>query len=374
MNMWQDKIHTPAYVLDEKALLHNLEILKDVIDTTGAHILLASKAFSTYQVFPLIGEYLDGVTSSGLYEAKLGKEEMKKEVHTFSPAYKDEEMDEILEVSDHVVFNSVAQWEKWKHKAINKVSCGLRINPQYSEIEVDLYNPCAPNSRMGIRKEQLQHGNIEGIEGLHFHTMCEQGADTLERTLHVIERDFHELLHHVKWLNMGGGHHISKQGYDVHKLKELIQHMQDTYDVEVYLEPGEAVAIDAGYLVSSVLDIIENDKKIAILDTSAACHMPDVLEMPYRPLVVGASTPNDKKHSYILAGNTCLAGDVIGEYSFEAPLKNKDRILFQDMAMYTMVKNNTFNGMPLPWIYLYTKEEELICLKEFGYKDFKGRL
>lgn len=364
-------LSTPCYVIDEAALIHNLRILKTIKERTNCHILLASKAFSCYHVFPLIAKYLDGVTSSGLYEARLGREEMNKEVHTYSPAYKEEEFDAIVSLSDHIVFNSIAQWNKYKDKVDRSISCGLRINPQYSEIEVSLYDPCCKGSRLGSTINEITNQDIRGIEGLHFHTMCEQGASTLQRTIEVVERDFSHLLRQVKWLNMGGGHHITKEGYDCELLIKLITHMQQTYDIEVYLEPGEAVALHAGYLLASVLDIHGEN---AILDVSAACHMPDVLEMPYRPNVKQGFQPKVKPYTYTLAGNTCLAGDCIGRYSFEKPLQLGNHIVFEDMAIYTMVKNTTFNGMPLPSIYVYTTNKDYVCLKQFSYEDFKRRL
>lgn len=369
-----ESMKTPCYVIDEVALRSNLTILKQVREHTGCHILLASKAFSAYHTFPLIAEYLDGVTSSGYYEARLGREEMNKEVHTFSPAYKEEEFDEILALSDHIIFNSFNQWNTYRQRIPGKVSCGMRINPQYSEITTPLYDPCAPYSRMGITLDTLEQMDLTGIEGLHFHTMCEQGADTLYRTVQVIEKSFGSYLYNMKWINLGGGHHITKLGYDLGLLESIITHLQDTYGIEVYLEPGEAVALNAGYLYASVLDIVENERRIAILDVSAVCHMPDVLEMPYRPEIVHTREAGVLPHTYRLAGNTCLAGDVIGDYSFETELAVGDQIIFCDMAIYTMVKNNTFNGMPLPDI-LYRREDGTNeVLKHFDYQDFKRRL
>lgn len=367
-------VQTPCYIVDEKRLVQNLTILKGIKEKTGCKILLASKAFSMYYVFPLIGRYLDGVTSSGLYEARLGREEMQKEVHTFSPAFKTEEFDDILAISDHIVFNSYSQWLTYRDRIQGRASCGLRINPEYSQQEVAIYDPCSPNSRMGITLSNFQNLDIKGIEGLHFHTLCEQGADALAKTVEVVEAKFGSYLHQMQWLNVGGGHHITKEGYDLDLLIKTIQHLQDTYHLTVYLEPGEAIAYQAGWLVSEVLDIVENHKKIAILDASAACHMPDVLEMPYRPEVIHADLPFEKAHNYLLAGNTCLAGDVIGEYSFDHPLQVHDRIVFCDMAIYSMVKNNTFNGMPLPSIYYQKSNGEIACIKKFGYADFKSRL
>lgn len=367
-------VSTPAYVVDETCLRHNLEILKEVRERTGCHILLASKAFSMYHVFPLIGEYLDGVTSSGLYEATLGREEMNKEVHTFSPAYKEEEFEEILNISDHIVFNSVSQWNTYKDQIQGKASCGIRINPEYSEITTPLYDPCAPYSRMGMTLDTFKEMDLTGIEGLHMHTMCEQGADVLARTVAVLEDRFGTYLHQMKWLNLGGGHHITKPGYDIELLENTIRHLQDTYHIQVYLEPGEAVALQAGWLVARVLDIVENGMNIAILDASAACHMPDVLEMPYRPDVIGAKHAGELPYTYRLAGNTCLAGDVIGDYAFDHELRIGEHIIFCDMAIYSMVKNNTFNGVPLPSIYVREQQGNINMVKQFDYQDFKRRL
>lgn len=370
-------LETPCYVVDERYLIKNLEILKSVEERTGAKILLATKAFSTYKTFPLIGEYLSGVTSSSLHEARLGYEEMGKEVHIYSAAYKEREFDEIMQYANHIVFNSFSQWKKYKERIASspkKISCGLRINPEYAEVEVDLYNPCAPKSRMGITLANFKPEQLEGIEGLHFHAMCEQGADTLERILKVVEEKFGPYMHQMKWINFGGGHHITQDGYDLERLVQCINHVQETYNVQVYLEPGEAIAINAGYLVSTVLDIIQNDMAIAILDTSAACHMPDVLEMPYRPQIMGAGQPQEKPYTYRLGSTTCLSGDVIGDYSFDHPLKVGERLVFGDMAIYTMVKNNTFNGINLPDIVLYQESKGFTVLKHFGYEDFKSRL
>lgn len=377
-----NEIMTPSYIVEEELLEKNLSILEDVMNRTGCEILLAQKAFSMYSTYPLIGKYLSGTTASSLYESKLGQEEMGKEVHIFAPAYREDEFDEILSLCDHIVFNSIAQWEKFKGKveAYNsvvsdrRVSCGLRINPEYSEIETDLYNPCFANSRFGITLSKLTGEDITGIEGLHFHTMCEQNSDVLERTLKVVEDKFAPWLHQMKWINFGGGHHITRADYDLETLVRCVNHVKNTYQVQVYLEPGEAVALNAGYLVSSVLELNENGMQLAIMDTSAACHMPDVLEMPYRPNIIGAGMSNQYPFTYRLGGPTCLAGDVIGDYSFPEPLKAGDRLVFCDMAIYSMVKNNTFNGIKLPSIYLNTIDNGLQLVRQFGYEDFKGRL
>lgn len=368
---------TPSYLVDQRLLIKNLELLSSVKERTGCKILLTQKAFSMFSVYPLIAKYLDGVTSSGVMEARLGYEEMGKEVHTYAPAFADHEMDDVIRYSDHIVFNSFHQWNKFKDKVKNsgkQIECGLRLNPKYSEIDTDIYNPCFTGSRLGITPEQFQPDQLDGIDGLHFHTMCEQNSDTLERTLKVVDDTFGSYIKQMKWLNFGGGHHITRSDYDIETLIRCIQFAQDTYGVQVYLEPGEAVALNTGYLVSTVLDTIENGMHLAILDTSAACHMPDVLEMPYRPHIIGAGLPNEKTYTYRLGGPTCLAGDIIGDYSFDAPLKEGDKLIFCDMAHYTMVKNNTFNGMNLPSIALYSQENGLQIIKQFGYEDFKSRL
>ena len=363
--------------MDQQLLIKNLELLSSVKERTGCKILLAQKAFSMFSVYPLIAKYLDGVTSSGVMEARLGYEEMGKEVHTYAPAFADHEMDDVIRYSDHIVFNSFHQWNKFKDKVKNsgkQIECGLRLNPKYSEIDTDIYNPCFTGSRLGITPEQFQPDQLDGIDGLHFYTMCEQNSDTLERTLKVVDDTFGSYIKQMKWLNFGGGHHITRSDYDIETLIRCIQFAQDTYGVQVYLEPGEAVALNTGYLVSTVLDTIENGMHLAILDTSAACHMPDVLEMPYRPQIIGAGLPNEKTYTYRLGGPTCLAGDIIGDYSFDAPLKEGDKLIFCDMAHYTMVKNNTFNGMNLPSIALYSQKNGLQIIKQFGYEDFKSRL
>jgi carboxynorspermidine decarboxylase len=377
MNFDINRVPTPSYVIEERLLRKNCAILKNVAERTGCRILLAQKAFSMYSAYPLIRDYLDGTAASSLFEARLGREEMGKEVHIFAPAYREDEFDEILSLSDHIIFNSISQWEKYKEKvqySPRRVSCGLRVNPEYSEIETDLYNPCFPGSRFGIRASQLKDIDLTGIDGLHFHTMCEQNSDVLERTLDVVEAKFGPLLHRMRWINFGGGHHITRKDYDIETLVRCIGRIQKKYQVQVYLEPGEAIALDAGCLISSVLELGENGIRLAILDTSAACHMPDVLEMPYRPRIIGSGMPDEYPHTYRLGGPTCLAGDVIGDYSFPVPLKVGDRLVFCDMAIYSMVKNNTFNGINLPAIILNTEKEGLKTVKEFGYEDFKRRL
>ena len=378
MNDFQqfDNIKTPAYIIDGVQLEKNLQVLKQVEAASGAHILLAQKCYSVYQTYPLIGKYISGCTASGLYEARLGHEEMGKENHIFSPAYLDDEFDEILNICDHISFNSVSQWEKFRERALSspkKPSCGIRVNPEHSTQSHGIYDPCAPFSRLGATRDSFKNGFPEGIEGLHFHTLCEQNADALAETAKAFEEKFSDFLPKIKWLNMGGGHHITRPDYDIELLVKTVKHFADTYGVEIYLEPGEAVALNAGWLVATVLDTLHNGMDIAILDASAACHMPDVLEMPYRPNIVGAGEPNGKPHTYRLGGNTCLAGDIIGDYSFDRPLKSGDRLYFEDMAIYSVVKNNTFNGMALPGIYLWDGGEVKL-LREFGYSDFKSRL
>lgn len=371
------KLPTPSYVVDEQLLTKNLSVMKEVRQKTGCKILLAQKAFSMYATYPLIGKYLDGTTASSLFEAKLGAEYMGGETHIFSPAYRAEEFSEILSVCGHIIFNSFFQWEKYRNEVLktgHAISPGLRINPGYSEIETEIYNPCAPYSRLGIPALQLRGRDLSDIEGLHFHTMCEQNSDTLRRTITEVEKSCGEYLKQMKWLNFGGGHHITREDYDIELLIDSIDYIQNKYNVEVYLEPGEAVALNTGFLVSEVLDIVENDMKIAILDTSAACHMPDVLEMPYRPPVIGGGEPGEFPHTYRLGTPTCLAGDIIGDYSFQKPLSVGDKVIFGDMAIYSMVKNNTFNGINLPSIYLRKADGTVSLVKKFGYEDFKSRL
>ncbi len=423
-----DRIPTPAFVVDMKALRKNAAILKDVADRSGAHILLAQKAYSCYATYPELARYLSGTTASGYHEARLGYEEMGKpfgkETHVYAPAFTPGDMDKLLPICDHIIFNSINQWKTHRDRALSFAkstrpaassgypSFGLRINPEYSEIETDIYNPCVKGSRLGILRKLIEdelglsenivdgaeraatadsagacpdHVITEeiwtasvfaGIEGLHFHTHCEQGFGPLKRTIQVIEERFSDLLSlpQIKWLNLGGGHHITKDDYDREGLISEVKRLSEKYGVTVYLEPGEAVAIDAGYLIGTVLDIVTNGMQIAILDVSAACHMPDVLEMPYRPPLKDAFEKDEKPYTYRLAGNTCLAGDVIGDYSFEEELTPGDRLYFQDMAMYTMVKDNTFNGMPLPSIWLLEEDGTATKIKEFSFEDFKMRV
>ncbi len=366
---------TPAYVIDEARLRHNLEILHEVAQESGAKILLAQKAFSAYACYPLIGRYLSGTTASGLYEARLGHEEMGGETHVFSAAYLEHEFDEIIHLCDHIVFNSLHEWEKYKTKALaSQKSFGLRVNPEHSTQDHGLYDPCAPGSRLGITRAQFGNTLPAGIEGLHFHTLCEQNSDALIETVQAFEDKFSAFLPQLQWVNFGGGHHITRPDYDRAALIDCVQGFAKRHDVQVYLEPGEAVALNAGYLVSRILDIVENEMQLCIMDASAACHMPDVLEMPYTPPLYQAAKPGEKAHHYRLGGPTCLSGDIIGDYSFDTPLHRGDTLVFEDMAIYSMVKNNTFNGMALPSIYLLRANGQLELIKSFGYEDFKQRL
>ncbi len=398
---WFEGMKTPCYIIDEARLVENGRILKAVSERTGCKILLAQKAFSNYDSYPLLSEYLSGTEASGLFEARLGAEEMPgKEVHVFCGAYRAEEFDELLHYVDHIVFNSIHQLARFGAKAKQAgKSVGLRINPQCSTQEGHaIYDPCAPGSRLGVTRQvwnlEMTEELFSLLDGLHFHTLCEQDSDALETTLSAVEEKFGDVLGKMKWLNMGGGHHITRSGYDLERLERCICYAKDKWNLEVYLEPGEAVALNAGYLASRVLDIVTNgDTKIAILDASAACHMPDVIEMPYTPPLFGAERVEDMESGtvkemgaagqqnvdtascrYRLAGPTCLAGDVVGEYSFPKELKAGDLLVFEDMAIYTTCKNNTFNGMPLPDIWKRTPKGALVRLTGFGYEDFKYRL
>lgn len=369
-------LRTPYYLIDEEKLIQNLEVLKDVSERAGCKILLAQKAFSMFAVYPLMKKYLAGTTASGLYEARLGYEEFGGETHVFSPAYREDEFEEILKYADDIVFNSPVQVKKFASKAKEKgKSIGLRINPECStQGDHAIYDPCAVGSRLGTTLANLDEDILPLLDGLHFHTLCEQNSDDLETTVKAFEEKFGKYLHGMKWLNMGGGHHITRKDYDIERLIRIIKHICETYDVEVYLEPGEAVVLNAGYLITTVLETIKNGMNIAILDASAACHMPDVLEMPYRPPLMFSGQPNEKAHTYRLSSATCLAGDIIGDYSFHDELIEGDRLAFEDMALYTMVKNNTFNGMSLPSIVLRHKDDVFEVIKRFGYQDFKNRL
>lgn len=374
------RVPTPSYVIDEKKLIQNLEILKRVQDEAGCKILLAQKAFSMYSEYPLIGKYLAGTTASGLFEAKLGKEEMGKENHVFSPAYRSEEFNEIVDICDHVIFNSFSQVKRFARNGMG-TSFGLRINPECSTQEDhEIYDPCAKGSRLGVTIKNFEKAIaeepelLEYIDGLHFHTLCEQNSDDLETTVNAVEEKFGKYLYQMKWLNMGGGHHITREDYDIDRLVNIIKRVREKYDVEVYLEPGEAVALKAGYLVTEVMEIVDNDIKIAILDASAACHMPDVLEMPYRPPLKDSGEANELEYTYRLSSCTCLAGDIIGDFSFNHDLTIGEKLYFEDMAIYSMVKNNTFNGICLPSIYAMDINGDCRLIKKFGYEDFKCRV
>lgn len=372
-----NELPTPCYVIDENIIEENCKVLADVMKKTGCHVLLAQKAFSNYALYPLIGKYLSGTTASGLYEARLGREEMGRENHVFAPAYKDEDMDELVKICDHIVFNSISQLEKHKEKCRN-VSIGIRVNPEFStQNGHEIYDPCGKGSRLGVTADLLRNADLTGIDGLHFHTLCEQNSDDLKKTLDVVEEKFDFLLRKVKWVNFGGGHHITRKDYDVELLCDCITHIKEKYNVKVYIEPGEAVALNAGYFITTVLDKVKNSGiTCLILDGSAACHMPDVLEMPYTPPLSEGSiieTP-EKEFDYRLGGNTCLAGDIIGNYRFDHDVQTGERLTFCDMAIYSMVKNNTFNGIPLPSIYSMDRNGDCRLIKSFGYNDFKERL
>ena len=367
---------TPYFLIDEARLRHNLEILREVQEEAGCKILLAQKAFSMFAAYPLLRRFLAGSTASGLYEARLGHEEFGGETHVFSPAYRQEEFAELLQYADHIVFNTPSQARRFAPiaRAAGK-QVELRVNPKCSTQEGHaIYDPCSPGSRLGTTRANFDPELLPLLDGLHFHTLCEQDSDALETTAAAFEEGFGEFLPGLSWLNLGGGHHITRADYDRKRLVRIVKGLRERYGLEIYLEPGEAVVLNAGFLVSSVLDTLHNGMDIAILDTSAACHMPDVLEMPYRPPLQNAGLPGEKPFTFRLGGPTCLAGDVIGDYSFDAPLQPGDRLVFEDMALYTMVKTNTFNGMPLPAIVWRSAQGELSLVKRFGYEDFKGRL
>ena len=381
MNFDAYTLPSPCYIVDESLLIKNLQILRKVADASGCKVLLAQKAFSMFNFYPLIAGYLDGTTASGLHEALLSDEYMGKENHVFSAAYSDDEFAAVLPICSHIVFNSFSQWDRFKDIAIKSgKNFGMRINPEFStqgDFSKDgIYDPCAPGSRLGVTLSNFRFDEFtgSGLNGIHFHTLCQQNADALEATLEIVEKNFSACFDKISWVNMGGGHHITREDYDIEKLVSLIKDFKNKYNLEVYIEPGEAVALNAGFLVCTVLDIINNNGNIAILDTSAACHMPDVLEMPYRPRIIGAGEANEKTHTYTLGSSTCLAGDYIGKYSFDHPLKTGDKLIFEDMAIYTMVKNNTFNGINLPAIVKCRTSGETQIVRHFGYTDFKSRI
>lgn len=372
-------VETPCYLINEGTIRKNCEVLAAIHQRTGAKILLALKAYALWRTFPLIRQYLHGVCASGAFEARLGREEFGKEVHTYSPAYSDAELDEVVRWSDHIIFNSLFQWKRYRGRIAasgRSIEIGLRVNPGHSEVEVPLYDPCAPASRLGLHPEALNGEDLTGIDGLHFHALCEQNADVFARVLASFEKHFGAYIPQMKWVNFGGGHHITRADYDREGLCALIADFKTRYPgMAVYLEPGEAVVLNAGVLVTTVLDIVQHGLAVAILDTSAENHMPDILAMPYRPHIIGAGTPGELPFTYRLGGITCLAGDVIGDYSFAEPLKRGDRVVLLDMALYTFVKNTTFNGVNLPSLILYEPEAKSVrVVHRFGYEDYKNRL
>jgi carboxynorspermidine decarboxylase len=369
------EVPTPCHLLHRGLLENNLNILKDVQQRSGGNIILALKGFATFSTFDQISKHLKGTTASSINEARLGIEEFGGEIHVYCVAYKKSEIEWLANRAHHITFNSLSQWQQYE-KISHTASFGLRINPEYSEVETTIYNPCRIGTRFGITSDMLEHVDLTGIDGLHFHSMCEQGSDTLAKTLEQVEKKFGNYLHQMKWLNMGGGHHITKPGYDADLLVQLIQHMREKYNLTVYLEPGEAIALNTGFLVSTVLDRFNSGgHEIAILDTSASAHMPDVLEMPYRPEIINAGEAQEKAHTITLGGLTCLAGDIIGDYSFDQDLQIGDRLIFTDMAHYSMVKNTTFNGVPLPSIANYDPlTDQIQHVKDFGYDSYRDRL
>lgn len=381
VNFDPSRVPSPCYVVDEVAVEDNLKLLHHIQQQSGAKILLALKAFSMFSLAPLIDKYLSGVCASGLYEAKLGNEAFAGEVHTFCAAFSENDIEETLMLSDHVVFNSFSQWQRFKQTALTakakkpELAFGLRINPRHSEGTTPIYDPCAPGSRLGICLPDFEGQSLDGISGLHFHTLCEQGFEPLSRTLDAVEKQFGKYLHNMSWLNFGGGHHITDGKYDIVGLIEKIKYFKDKYDLQIYLEPGEAIAINTGVLVSEVLDIKHNDLDLAIVDTSATCHMPDTLEMPYKAGIIGAGNEGELAYPYRLGGQTCLAGDVMGDYTFSEPLSIGTRLMFDDMTHYTMVKTSTFNGIPLPSIAIWNSAtDDVRLVKQFSYEDFKSRL
>ena len=376
------QLDTPCYLIDRGLLQRNLDVLDRVQRDTGCEILLALKGYAAWSTFDQISQVLCGCAASSLHEAKLSAEYFGKQIHLCAPAYRDDDMQEYLKIVDHIVFNSANQWQRYRHQVQLQVqetgrpiASGLRVNPMHSEVKTAIYDPCSPGSRLGIPVDEFNAIDLDGITGLHFHTLCELNSDALERTLAAVETQFGEAIKHMDWVNFGGGHHITRPDYDMDLLCQLINDFKQRHDVQVYLEPSEAIALNTGFLVTSVLDIVHNAMDIAILDTSACAHMPDVLEMPYRPDITGSDLPDRKKHTYRLAGPTCLAGDVIGDYSFDAPLSIGDKLIFHDMAHYTMVKNTMFNGINLPNIVLYDSEKDTYhAQRQFTYEDFKSRL
>lgn len=371
-------LKTPCYIVNESRIEENLFTINRVQDATGAKVLLALKGFAMWSLFPLIRKYLAGIAASSLNEAKLGKEEFGGELHVYAPAYAEAEFVELLKIADHISFNSIGQWNLFKHRIKGGgVKPAIRVNPEHSEVDTRLYDPCAPYSRLGITHKNFTEGIqfLDGITGLHFHNLCELNSDALERTLEVVEQKFGFFFKRISWINFGGGHHLTRHDYDIERLIRIINDFKSRYPIEVYLEPGEAIALNTGILVSSVLDVFNNGMDIAILDTSATAHMPDVLEMPYRPPLLHGFLPGEKKYLYRLGGMTCLAGDVVGDYSFDKPLETGQKLIFGDMAHYTMVKNTSFNGVNLPDIYIFNSNTGgLKLIRSFGYEDYKTRL
>lgn len=372
-----NKVPSPCFVLDEKKFRQNLELIQYVKNQANVEIILAFKAFAMWSVFPIVREYIPCSTASSLAEARLAFEEMGSPAHTYAPAYTDKEFDEIMQYSSHITFNSIFQFEKFYPRTqFYNISCGLRINPEFSDVGTDLYNPCSPGSRLGITAENLKDGLPAGVEGLHFHTLCESNSFDLERTLLVVEKKFGHLFDKIKWLNMGGGHLMTREGYNTEHLIQVLKAFKAKHpNLHIILEPGSAFAWRTGDLVSTVQDIVENKGvKTAMLDVSFSCHMPDCLEMPYKPAIVGATDAVSGKPTYRMGGNSCLAGDFYGDWSFDKPLKVGDKIIFEDMIHYTMVKTTMFNGVTHPSIGIWTKDNEFKLIREFGYEDFKNRL
>lgn len=376
------RVTTPAYVVDDGLLRKNLDILASVRERAGCKVLLALKCFSMFSVFPMLADKLDGVCASSPHEARLGREEFGKEVHTFAAGFSEADIRDLCQTSDHIVFNSFAQLDRFRPlvrklaaESGREIELGVRINPEHSEGAVPIYDPCSPGSRLGIRRAQFDPDNLDGVVGLHWHNLCEQDADCLERTIAAVEKGFADVLPRMRYVNFGGGHHITRADYDVDLLVDLVTRFKEKWGVEVYLEPGEAVALNAGYLVSTVLDVIQADMPVVIMDSAVPCHMPDVIEMPYRPHIVGSGEADEKPWTCRIGGPSCLAGDVAGEYAFDAPLATGDKLVFTDMAIYTMVKTNTFNGIQLPSIYRFDPEsDEMTLVRSFGYGDFRNRL
>lgn len=372
-------IPSPCYVMEEELLRRNLSLIKSVKERAGVNIILAFKAFAMWKAFPIVREYIPFSTASSKFEAQLAFEEMGSRAHTYSPAYTEADFPEIMRYSSHVTFNSITQFERFYpmvQAGENRVSCGLRINPEYSDVETDLYNPCAPGSRMGVTSDLLGEKLPEGIEGLHFHTLCESDSHDLEKTLAEVEKRFGRFLPHIKWLNMGGGHLMTRKGYDTEHLIGLLRSFKAKYpNLEVIMEPGSAFAWQTGFLLTTVVDIVENHGvKTAIIDASFTCHMPDCLEMPYKPVIRGAMEPVEGKPTYRIGGNSCLSGDYMGDWSFDEPLKIGDKLIFEDMIHYTVVKTTMFNGIPHPSLALWSKENELVMYRQFGYEDYKNRM